>query len=165
MTKYSIDLKIEIVQKYINEGFGYKRLSNEFQISTSNIKYWVYIVKEHGYEGLNKIKKVHQSTEFKIDVINFILKNNSGVLKTAAHFLISPTSVKRWFNIHQNQGIVGLIQLEKRPNMPGKRKQNFDDKDKKIKDLEKELQKVKMERDILKKFNAVAQKLEKKNSK
>lgn len=42
------------------------------------------------------------------------MTHDKGSIKVAAHFLISPTTVKGWFHIYQEHGIVGLKKLEKK---------------------------------------------------
>lgn len=160
MTKYSNELKKQVVTTYFEEGLGYKMLSDRFHIPIQSIKFWVYIVQIHGYDGLNQFRRSHSPIEFKTNVLKYMTDNHAGSLKTAAYFLISPSSVKKWFNIYKKEGIVGLKRKRKVKYMPT----NNADKDQQIKRLEAELKYVKMERDILKKLTVVTPKKVKKNS-
>ncbi|MHC9537529.1 helix-turn-helix domain-containing protein [Dellaglioa sp. BT-FLS60] len=127
------------------------------------------MVEEHGYIGLHHVSRQHQPIKFKLEVIKYALNTGLGPNKIASHFLISPSTFQRWFSIYQKHGIVGLKALEKRQSIMINKKKKYkikdNNKNKKIEELENELQLVKMERDILKKFNAVVRKVENKSSK
>ncbi|MHC9533300.1 helix-turn-helix domain-containing protein [Dellaglioa sp. L3N] len=72
------------------------------------------MVEEHGYIGLHHVSRQHQPIKFKLEVIKYALNTGLGPNKIASHFLISPSTFQRWFNIYQKHGIVGLKALEKR---------------------------------------------------
>lgn len=155
MTIYSLDFKIKVTQDYLINHLGYSSITREYKVSQSVARYWVFVVQEHGISGLKQIKNTHQPTAFKLKVINSMIDNKIGSLKAAAHFLISPASAKRWFNIYKDKGILGLKALEKKPDMPTDKLKSSKEKAE-LNELRKKLHQVTIERDILKKLVAVS---------
>lgn len=155
MTIYSFDFKIKVTQDYLINHLGYNFITREYGVSQSVARYWVFIVQEHGVIGLKQVKSTHQPTAFKLKVVNFMIDNKIGSLKTAAHFLISPASAKRWFNIYKDKGILGLKALEKKSPMSANKFKDSKEKTE-LNELRKKLHQVTMERDILKKLVAVS---------
>lgn len=53
---YSLELILEVVQKYLEGSRGYLRLANEYNIaSTGDLHSWVTRYKKHGVDGLKNV--------------------------------------------------------------------------------------------------------------
>lgn len=158
MSKYSIELKLEIV-KYCIEGYHSKYdAAKKFNIpSPTPIDDWIRKYKEHGVEGLIKQKKSSYSGEFKQTVIEYMHNNHLSATETAIHFRIMTYVVLKWERIYYEEGPQGLY-LERRG-----RNENMSSKPKKklSKEVEEDLiaenQRLRMENEYLKKLNALVQ--------
>jgi len=109
--KNSVELKLEIIERYNKEHIGSTLLSREYSINKTTINGWVNIHKKHGIAGL--IPKMTAGDvypgEFKIHVVEYMHKTNTSVRKTAEHFNISGVStICKWERIYLEEGALGL---------------------------------------------------------
>ena len=160
MSKYSDELKLEIVKYCIEEFHSKYDAAKKFNIpSPTPIDNWIRKYREHGVEGLIKQIKSSYSGEFKQNVIEYMHNNHLSATETAIHFRLgSVTHVLKWERIYYEEGPQALY-LERR----GRRK-NMSSKPRKKKlsesvekDLIAEIQQLRMENAYLKKLNALVQ--------
>ncbi len=159
---YPPELRLEIVEKYLEGNISYNRLADEYHVPESCIGLWKELYVEHGLAGLD-ISGKNYSGEFKVSVIEYMHTTGASKRKTAAHFKIaSPKSIATWERIYNEQGPDALYKERKgRPEKMGKKNSNKQKNNDKNKDLLEELERLRMENEYLKKLNALVQKREK----
>ena len=163
-TKYSLELRLKIVEEYLTGNLGIKLLAQKYYVNHGDIQKWADAYREHGLDGLCK-KYERYSGQFKVDVIEYMHSTNSSARQTAAHFNISSyTTVCNWERIYLEKGKEALLthkQGGKRvmQNKPIGRPPKFDKKENE--DLIAEVQRLRMENEYLKKLTALVQEREK----
>lgn len=104
--KYSKELKLKIVNDYI-AGIPLKEIINKYHLSklSNKVNLWAHQYKAHGpiaFDSTTNNKSY--SKEFKLQVINEYLENNTSIRQLAINYKIqSPEIVRRWI-IKYNQG-------------------------------------------------------------
>lgn len=157
---YSLELKLEIVQRYLEGDIGLKALAREYHISSKScIQKWVALYQEHGTAGLCTTHGTYTG-DFKVTVVEYMHNTGASLRQTAAHFNIpSKESVSKWERIYYEEGKEALYEERrgrakkmgvKRPRKP---KKNIDSQE----DLLMEVQRLRMENEYLKKLNALIQ--------
>jgi len=160
---YSLELKLEIVQRYLEGDIGLKALAREYHISSKAcIQKWIALYQEHGTAGLCTTHRTYTG-DFKVAVVEYMHNTGSSLRQTAAHFNIpSKESVSKWEQIYYEEGKEALYEERrgrakkmgvKRPRKP---KKNIDNHE----DLLAEVQRLRMENEYLKKLNALIQERE-----
>lgn len=145
MTKYSTELKIKIVSKYLNHEDSIKGLA------ALSVKH----------------TKTTYSSDFKLNVVRYYLTHSIGVSKVAAKFNISDSQVYNWAKKFNEEGYAGLLPKQKgRPRKVPKKskkskkttkklelseKQKYEEK---ILKQEAELERLRVENLVLKKVAA-----------
>lgn len=160
---YATELKLEIVQKYLQGNVGLKTLAKEYSVSTGDIQKWRDAYLEHGIAGLNTTHGTYDG-DFKVFVVEYMQNTGSSIRKTAAHFNIpSFKTVSQWERIYFEQGKEALYEERRgRATKMGTRKPRKPKKDVNVnEDLLAEVQRLRMENEYLKKLNALVQEREK----
>ncbi|MFT8470930.1 MAG: helix-turn-helix domain-containing protein [Oenococcus sp.] len=169
MTKYSSELKLQIVQDYLSGHVSYRTLCTKYGISSmAPIWGWVKQARVHGLESLQRKRtKTVYSLKQKLAVVDYYQTSGVGVASVAAHFGISASQVTVWVKIFKTAGVVGLRPKPRGGRSTVKHKQPKQIK-KKLEPSEKEayqqeilklrgeLYHTRMERDFLKKLGAVS---------
>nr|WP_285816541.1 transposase [Lactobacillus taiwanensis] len=138
MTRYSTELKIEVVSKYLNHVNSLLGLEKEYDIPNYQIFRWVKFAQKQRLEALRvKHTKKEYSFEFKLDVVRYYLTNNQERTEAAARFNINPSQVYSWIHKFNEEGIAGL-----KPNQKGCPRKI----PKKTKYIKKELRKLSLAR-------------------
>lgn len=160
---YSIELKLEIVQRYLKGDIGLKALTEEYHVNRGDIQKWKAAYAEHGEAGLCTTHGTY-SGDFKVSVVEYMHTTGASMRQTAAHFNIpSMRTVSCWERIYYEEGKEALYQERRgRANKmgtqrPRKQKNNL----KTNEDLLAEVQRLRMENEYLKKLNALVQEQEK----
>lgn len=161
--KYSTELKLEIVQCYLNDGLSLKEVAKKYGVIFGDVQKWRDAYLEHGVAGLCT-KHGTYSGEFKVSVVEYMHNTGASIRKTAAYFNIpSFASVSKWERIYYEEGKEALYEERRgRASKMGKRqiskgKSNIETNE----DLLAEVQRLRMENEYLKKLNALIQKREK----
>ena len=159
MGKYTVELKLQIVKEYLEGKVSLKSLGEKYCTDKSNIQKWRDAYLEHGIKGLT-VQNGTYSGNFKISVVEYKKRTGASQRKTAAHFNIpSYTSVGEWERIYNEKGKEALHSetrgrnLEMRATNNKKKKENNNNN----KELLKEINRLRMENDYLKKLNALVQ--------
>lgn len=78
MVKYSYELKRQVIQDYLDDLGGYKKLAQKYDLPTwSIILQWLNVYEHYGFEGLKrKRKKRTYSREFKLHAIEYYLSKD-----------------------------------------------------------------------------------------
>ena len=161
---YSPELKLEIVQRYLEKGESLTLLAREYHIgSKADIQKWIAQYKEHGIAGLSTTHGTYPG-EFKVSVVEYMHTTGASIRATAAHFNIpSPQTVNSWERIYYEQGKDALYKEQRgRANKLGvKRPRKPKTTIEANEDLLAEVQRLRMENEYLKKLNALIQEREK----
>lgn len=88
MAKYSYELKLSVVQYYLQGNGGYRSTSNQFQVEQSAVIRWIALYKQHGADALKKKFYSIYSPEFKQSVIEYMRQHRLSARKAAIHFNI-----------------------------------------------------------------------------
>ena len=161
--KYSYELRKEILRQYFEEQRSITSLSKEYGISEGNISKWRDMYLCNGDKGIKPINNKY-SGKFKEDVLSYYYSHNMLLGETAAHFNIPSTStITTWISIYEKDGVSGLYEERRgRPLKKKSLKQRYipSQPPKDIKDLSyeealKELEYLRMENEVLKKYHAL----------
>ena len=158
MSKYSKELKQEVVNAYLAGEGGYKSLAKRFGVvHHSSIARWVIVFNKSGEKGLAKKKiKPSYSVKFKLDVLNYRLRTGDSFQEVALKYDISgPSIIWTWSKKYHDEGLEGLSREKGRPSMSNKSK-NKSTKNELTREeqLEKEIELLKAENAYLKKLRA-----------
>ncbi|EME5381549.1 transposase [Enterococcus faecium] len=156
--KFSYEQRLEVALAYLNGNGSYKKIARQFHMDPSDVQKWVALYRNHGVDGLTK-KTGKYTGDFKVSVIEYMHKNKISVRETAAHFKIpSFRSVLMWERIYYEQGAEGLYK-ERRGKARKMNPKLHSTQLKTVKENELllEVQKLRMENEYLKKYNALIQ--------
>lgn len=106
MTKFSTELKLKIVKRYL-QGESVSKLAKVYGVSVTILKQWVKVYRFHGKKGFEK-KKSSYNEEFKLSVITHMQTNMLSEKQTAAYFGVSCYAVQCWYKQYKEHGIQGL---------------------------------------------------------
>jgi len=167
MKKYTFEYKLKVVNEYLNGNETYESLAEKYQLSTpTNVVTWVRLYKQFGKEGLKEAEK--QSVfpvQFKLDVIRYKERTGLSYQKTADAFGIRfGTTVSGWYKTVQRDGVEALKETRGRPPMAEiERRKKEKEKLKKRKNKEfdaKRLAELERENELLRLENSYLKKLE-----
>lgn len=108
---YKFELKLKIVQEYLNGSLSYRDLTKKYNLSSkTTVERWVNQYLEFGPEGLDKkLRKRVFTREFKVSVLKFRQENKLSYRETANYFKISnPAMLANWQSKFDEEGILGL---------------------------------------------------------
>ena len=165
MAKYSLELKLMIVQEYQKNGGGYGYLANKYGVADKwQVRRWIKSYEEFGVDGLKRSRqKKNYSFEFKLHMVELYLSSEVSYQELALQEGINnPAMLTKWVNDFRIAGPDAL-----RPKKKG-RKKTLDSKNKTktvvrlpeaiqvdtsaehVKELEDELLKLRIENAYLK---------------
>ena len=156
---YSSELKLEIVQRYLEGKIGLRTLASEYKVAKGDIQKWRDAYLEHGVSGLCTTHGTYTG-DFKISVVEYMHDNHLSLFQTAVKFGIPQDhTVGKWERIYYEEGPQALYRDNR-----GRKPKMSSDKPKKTKldkqteeDLIAEVQRLRMENEYLKKLNALVQ--------
>ena len=108
MTKYDKGFKLEVVQQYLAEGIGTKRLAHRHGVSAGQIRRWIAAYREHGRSGLRRSGASYDA-QFKLSVLKRMWAEQWSLGQTATVFDIRcPTHIGKWERQYHRGGIQAL---------------------------------------------------------
>ena len=159
--KHSKELKLKVIQAYLDGCKGYKILSQEFNVDLGGRRIIKKKNKAQGEDGLNvKTKKTYYSSEFKIKAVQMLL-DKVPVREVRRRLNLSGTSIlRRWLAQYHKEGIAGFNTKRIYTNMVKQDKTKIskpikDDKDKSQQELIDEVTALRAEVAFLKKLKAL----------
>ncbi|ARJ39476.1 hypothetical protein SporoP8_13235 [Sporosarcina ureae] len=161
MRKIHVEDKIQAVKRYIEGNESLREIAQSIGIDKSEIRYWVQRYRYHGENGFKK-PCTSYSVQFKLDVIHYMVDENTSLRDTAARFnLTHHSTLRRWVNAYREEGADALSpkeegRLSMKQNPENKKKPSVSEKE-----LQKEIDFLRMENAYLKKLNALVQEQEK----
>lgn len=109
--KYSLEFRLSVV-KYSLEGHGERSTGSKFGVNRNTVSQWVASYEQHGIDGITW-KNDRHSPEFKLSVVQIMLKEGLSFREATARFNISDKSVvRRWFRVYNTSGAEGLLKLK-----------------------------------------------------
>ena len=101
MAKYGYEFKLKVVHEYINGEGGYEHLAQKHNISSpTQIKEWVAAFKEFGKEGLMRSRQNNvYSFQFKLHMVELYLSSEVSYQELAlSQKISSPSLIAKWVN-------------------------------------------------------------------
>ncbi|MCH8646889.1 transposase [Staphylococcus lugdunensis] len=163
---YKFEIKLKIVQEYLNSSLGYKKLAKKYNLSHHSIlQRWVNQYLELGTEGLaKKMKNRSYTRDFKVSVLRFKQESNLSYRETTNHFKITnPATLAQWQRKFDEEGILGLDNKQRGCPFKMKRKQTKVKPDNHLplkEDEREELERLRNENEMLKAGIAYQKKLQ-----
>lgn len=159
---YNYEFKLRCVNEVLKNHQSLNVIAKENDIGTTSLKDWIRKYLKFGNEGLLPIQKnANYSIAFKLKVLQSIESKSLSLSQVCLTFNIPTSSIiRRWQRKYAKEGLAGLKPKPKgRPiSMNFKRKQRKTDKQlTREEELLKELEYLRAENEILKKFNALVQ--------
>ncbi|WP_028125703.1 helix-turn-helix domain-containing protein [Eremococcus coleocola] len=163
MAKYSYEFKRKVVEEYLNGqgGYGYLAKTNDIK-NHETIRRWVNAYQTLGDEGLLRSRRNKDySIDFKLEVVQSYLTSEVSYQSLANQYGINnPDLLTRWVLDYRKYGIDGLLpkqrgrppKMSKKESKTKKTQPFTHDAAQRLKELEEENYKLRMENDILKKF-------------
>ena len=160
MSKYSYEEKLEAVLRVIDDGMSCVASAKILGTGEVCVRRWVKRYEMYGSDGL----LLHNGTytgEFKQHVIEYMHENKLSATETALHFKMpAETQVLRWERIYYEEGPEALY-IDRRGRKPKMTKETKPRKKQLKPEVEedpiKEVQRLRMENEYLKKLNALVQ--------
>lgn len=160
--KYDYAFKLECVELVTNEHYSCVSVASKRSVSKSNIEKWVRFYSEYGEKGLLPRKNRSYDVDFKFKVLQSIQKESFSLLDCCVKFDIADAAIiLKWKKDFVNFGFEGLKQKPRgRPKIMSDIKRKKRKSDKPLTNEEKLLQEIEFlrcENDLLKKFQALIQ--------
>ena len=160
--KYNYEFKLRCVEEVLRKHRSVNSVAYENSIASSNLNRWIKFYIEFGNEGLlPRQQNKSYSVNFKLQVLQAIENKSISLSKACLTFNIPREStITSWQKKYEIEGTAGLqLKPKGRPvTMNFKRKQRKTDKPlTREEELLKELEYLRAENEILKKFNALVQ--------
>lgn len=160
MSKYSYEEKLEAVLRVIEKGMSYNASAKVLGTAQRQVQRWVSRYEKYGPEGL----QLHNGTytgEFKQYVIEYMHREHLSANQTAVIFKMpAETQILNWERIYYEEGPEALYidRRGRKAKMPKETSPNKKQLRPEVEeDLIKEVQRLRMENEYLKKLNALVQ--------
>jgi len=167
--KYNAEFKLRCINEVLKNKRSYGLVAKENNFDRALLKKWINFYQHYGVEGLLPRKNRKYTSDFKLKVLGRIEKKSLSLREACFEFNIPTESVIiQWQKKYKDQGISGLECKPKgRPkSMTIKRAKKKSDKPlTREEELLLEIESLKCENALLKKFNALVQAAEMKNIK
>lgn len=128
MAKYSFEVKMKVVQDYLNKKGGYRFLGNQYNLHQSIVQKWVNAYLQFGPDGLLRSRKNKvYSVQEKLNAIELYLTNEMSTREVAnSTGLNNPALISAWLTKYRTNGIDGLSNAKGRPSkMPEEKKKSI----------------------------------------
>ena len=124
MSKYNLEIKLQVVADYEAGAGSYKQLAEKYQIGKSDIKRWIHNYQDFGIDGLHvKTTKRHYTVETKLNAIELYLNTMLSYREVGKQFGINnPSLIANWLRTFKREGIDGLSKSPGRPPPMSKQK-------------------------------------------
>lgn len=168
--RFSQEEKQKAVMQVLENDASFRSLSKELKTSERVIRRRYYLYERYGESGLS-LKNKPYSGEFKLFVVEDLLKNNLSLLESSVKHGITDSVIHSWLKRYQEQGAESLfIETRGRNKMREKKPRKLPDyvtNPVTMEDMQKKLKRLEVENDYLKKLHALIQqeKAQKKNNK
>ena len=152
MSTYSREFKLEIAAQA--DAISSRLLSKQFNVSSRQIRYWCLVFRIHGEDAFLHKQKPY-TKEVRLEIVQHMKREGWSLTYTSAYFdLSSPGMLSKWFSAYNSEKLTKLKPLI--ANMPKSVKAKSS-KEMTEKELREELEYLRAENAVLKKWNALAQ--------
>ncbi len=160
MFKHTESFKNAVVQEYLKGVLGFKRVAALHGVDAPAVRLWVASYKAHGADGLRR-KVQRYDRAFKVSVLRHMWENAWSYNQAAAFFNVrNPTSISSWEDRYREGGIDAISPPRRKADAmkaPTAKPDPKPDEQKSREDLLKEVEYLRMENEVLKKLEALAQ--------
>ncbi|WP_369825002.1 IS3 family transposase [Sporosarcina sp. P13] len=158
MGKIDVEEKIQAIKRYVEGKESLGEIAQSIGIDKSEIRYWVQRYQYHGEKGFKKPCTSH-SVQFKLDVIHYMADEHTSLRDTAARFnLPHHSTLRRWVNAYREEGTDALSPKEKRRPSMKQKPENKKNPSVSEKELQKEIDFLRMENEYFKKVECLSSK-------
>ncbi|WML56168.1 IS3 family transposase [Neobacillus sp. PS2-9] len=113
MSKFTIEEKLEAVIRYHQGSEGVKFIAKSIGVHHTVLLNWIKQYEHHGEDAF-KNPYTSYTTEFKLDVLNYIKETGTSIRETAAIFNIATHStIQKWLKGFESNGIDALKTTQK----------------------------------------------------
>jgi len=160
MAKYTAEERLQAALRYIEGKESSHEIAKSIGTDNKAILTWAKQYEHNGVEAFVK-SYTNYTTQFKLDVLNFMIEHGTSLLETAAIFHIAaPSTIRKWRKQFETTGLDALQSKKKgRPSM--KKETNKQSKQAPVEGspeaLQAEIDRLRMENEYLKKLNALVQ--------
>nr|WP_294922274.1 transposase [uncultured Flavobacterium sp.] len=158
--KYNYEFKLRCVQEVLKNNRSIRSVAKENNFTESNLRKWVNLYKHYGKQGLLPKMNQYYSIDFKLKVLKKIQEKSLSLIEACFVFNIPSESViTQWRTNYKKHGIAGLEAKPKgKPTMTFKRAKKKSNKPlTREEELLLEIESLRCENALLKKFNALVQ--------
>ena len=159
---YSKDLKIKVVQDYLNGEGSQESIALKYNISSKSIVYnWVKLynigkkIEDYNPKGEVYTMKARRTTFVeRLEIVNYVLEHNKEYKLASEKYLLPYSLVYQWTNKYLRYGEGGLKHQKKGPKPKDYIAENMSETDKLFREnelLKRQLEYVKLENQVLKK--------------
>lgn len=161
MIRHSEQFKLSVVERYLVGLEGYRRVGTHFGLAPAMVRRWVSRYQLYGAAGLAQ-RGGNFSPEFKLSVLQHMWDNSLSQTKVALLFDVRNTaSIGIWEARYRSGGIDALARSSRKEpdkmDAPTVKPSPAADSERSREDLLKEVEYLRMEVAVLKKFQALAQ--------
>ena len=159
--KFSIEDRELAVLKILEEGRSCFSVARDLQTCHKVVGRWVSAYKLHGKNGLSLRNKIRYTGEFKLQIIEEMLKTGLSLDQASAKYLITQSLISKWRRDFERSGASALFKEIPRgrpPKMKKKSENKQIDSPNEYQKLLKENERLRAENDYLKKLQALIQK-------
>ncbi|MBA0034627.1 IS3 family transposase [Pantoea sp. BIGb0393] len=154
--KHPFSVRLAAVTEYLSGKSTLAETALQFNVGQTPLRRWVRALKHQGEEGLVPRRPRIYPPEFRLSVVRYVLDNRCSSADAAAHFGIpNETVIQNWLRKYRAGGSVALTPSRTGPAMM--KKSAPDDKpltEMTHKELLKELEYLRAENAVLKKFES-----------
>lgn len=159
--KYSYEFKLQCIEEVLKNNRSIRSVAKENNFTESNLRKWVNIYKHYGKLGLLPKKNQYYSVDFKMKVLKKIKEKSLSLIEACFVFNIPSESViNQWRTNYQKHGRPGLKNKPKGSTTPMTFKRAKKKSNKTLtreEELLLEIESLRCENALLKKFNALVQ--------
>lgn len=163
MTKYSYELKKQVVQDYLEGLGGYKKLAKKYNLASKGIILnWLNVYEHYGFEGLEiKGKKRSYTTKFKEKAVQYYVTRQLSYREVANQLgMDNPSLLTTWVRKYTAEGTKAFKNNRKSQEddnfMRKERSKQADSK--RVRELEIQLRQARIEIDCLKELRRLRKK-------
>ena len=164
MADFTAEDRIQIVLRYLNSNESIQEIARQVQINKSIVSGWIRLYEQQGSEAFLK-NYTSYSTQFKMDVLNYMNETGTSSIDAAAIFTISSPGMIRNWRTKWKQGGIDALQPKKkgRPSMKKETEKSESKKETPIpvegtlEELQARIERLEMENAHLKKLKALVQ--------
>jgi transposase len=166
MSRFKPSEKVEMVRDFLNSNSSIKNIAKQHKVDATILGAWIRLYEQHGCDAFARTYTTY-STQFKMDVLNYMSETGTSSYEAAAIFNISSPGMIRNWQARWLQGGNDALQPKKkgRPVMndaSNKKNENKEDfPEGSVEALQAKIQRLEMENAYLKKLNALVQSTEK----